>query len=96
MAFVALSPITLNGADGGQYTISPGEIVPEFDTWPIHSRRAYVRHFYVKEVPEDEAEAVEAKPDLEPMAEVVACPHCPGKTFASRRGLAIHVGQQHR
>lgn len=95
MAFVALREIHLNGRDGGKITISPGEVVPGFDRWGIPQQRALLNMHYVKEVhgeiePEPEAQASVAE------EAPAKCPHCPNKTFASKRGLAIHIGQQHR
>jgi len=97
MAFVAITEMRLNGADGEHIVIGPGEVVPGFETWGIHQRRAHLSLHKVREVLDHEVEAPASEEDAKAQeAEGVFCPHCPNKSFASKRGLAIHIGQQHR
>lgn len=99
MAFVAIDYLSLNGPNGSKITIGPGEVVPGFADWNIHQRRGHLNLHKVREVPDDEVIAVEPEEEVavpERDTDLVLCPHCPNKSFASKRGLAIHIGQQHR
>lgn len=82
--------------------IQPGQVVPDFDNWNIHSRRSHLSLEWVTQRPDPVPETLEevlATPFDEPVeamkaVEVFACKKC-SKEFTSSRALKGHMTKAH-
>lgn len=91
--------------DGKPVVYSPGEVIPNFDKWNIHARRAVLNMDWVKEVNEGDAPEPASRPyenswqkkAVTPKAAspAVECDLCK-REFKNTRAMKTHVALGHR
>jgi hypothetical protein len=78
----------------------PGDVIPGFEDWNIHSRRAHLSLEWV--LPSEksieaasETVRMEEGPEAAQKSDSLACGAC-GKRFQSTRAVGVHFSKKHR
>jgi hypothetical protein len=110
MVYVARKELLAKSPSGDLVKYKAGDVIPDFEQWDIHARRANLNLEWVEavedqEVDDQDPEPVKLTPGLAatkgeapilaPASELV-CSKCPDKTFKSERALKTHIGIAHK
>ena len=86
----------------------PGDVIPDFDKWDIHARRAHINLEWVTEEVSGKPGASSAQSVFQvttveegpaaPKEQSVAhtCGECSDRTFKSKRALNTHIAMAHK